>query len=288
MAPTLPPIEEADAGGEIAAFYDDVRATMRSTFVPTVFRALARYPGYMLPAWTALKPNLASTDAEQLAGRLRVTVIERLKPIVEGRPLPAIAMRPETRGEIRGVLEAFFYVIPKAFVAVTALDEAWDGRSIRGRAGPPPRSVPRGAPSSMPPVPLVDHATDDARVRRVFDDAIGVLGRPVVPSLYRTLARWPEYLESVWEPLTQAAALAGYRDAAPALVEAAVHGCHELPLGLAFDRATAAPSLDGDALASIGSILSGFQRRMPETMFEIARLLRDLDGGPSRGRVQAT
>src|SRR5262245_63649834 len=99
-------------------------------------------------------------------------------------------MRPETRGDIRAVLEAFFYVIPKAFVAVTALEEAWEGRPIRGRAGPPPRSVPRGAPSSMPSVRLVDHAADDARVRRVFDDAIGALGRPVVPSLYRALAGW--------------------------------------------------------------------------------------------------
>jgi hypothetical protein len=288
VAPTLEPIEEADARGEIAVFYDDFRATVRSTFVPTVFRALARYPGYMLPAWTALRPNLASTEAEQLAGRLRVIVIERLKPIVEGRPLPAIGMRPEARGEIRAVLEAFFYVVPKAFVALAALGEAWEGRPIRGRAGPPPRTVPHGAPSSMPAVPLVDHATDDTRVRRMFDEATGVLGRPVVPSLYRALARWPEYLESVWRPLIDAAALAGYRDAAPALVEAAVRGCHGLPLVFAFDRATAARSLDGDALASIEWILSGFGRTMPETVFEIARLLRDLDRGHVRGRAQAT
>ena len=288
MAPALPEIDEADAHGEIAAFYDDVRATLRSTFVPGVFRTLARYPGYIVPAWAMLKPNLGSVDAEQLAGRLRVTVIDRLKPIVEGRPLPVVALRTETRGEVRSVLEAFFYVVPKAFAAVTALAEAWEGRAIRGRAGPPPRSVPRGAPPSMPRVPLVDAATDDARVRRMFDQVTGDLDRPVVPSLYRTLARWPDYLESVWGPLTDATAVAGCRDAAPALVEAAARGCREWPLPFAFDRATTARSLDGEAVASVASILSRFQRAMPETMFEIARLLRDLDRPPARGRAGAT
>ena len=287
MAPTLPEIDEADARGDIAAFYDDVRATLRSTFVPTVFRALARYPGYIVPAWTTLRPNLASVDAEQLTGRLRVTVIDRLKPIVEGRPLPVVAIRPETRGEIRSVLEAFFYVVPKAFVAVTALDEAWEGRPIQGRVGPPPRTVPRGAPASMPRVPLVDPATDDARIRRIFDQVTTVLDRPVVPSLYRALARWPDYLESVWGPLSDATTVAGYREAAPALVEAAGRGCREWPLAFAFDRAAAARSLDDEAVASVASILSRFRRAMPEAMFEIARLLRDLDRGGARGRAQA-
>jgi hypothetical protein len=277
--------EEADARGEIGAFYDDFRATIRSTFVPTVFRALARHPAYVLPAWTALKPNLATTEAEQLAGRLRVTVVDRLKPIAKGRPLPAVSITDETRAEIRAVLETFFYVIPKAFVAVTSLREAWEGRPIRGRAGPPPRTVPRGAPPSMPSVPLLDQAADDPRIRRVFDAATSVLGRPAVPSLYRTLARWPEYLESVWESVIDAQALTGYRTAVPALVQAAARGCHELPLAFAFDRATAARSLDAVALASVDAILSGFQRTMPETTFQIARLLRDLDRGPTGARA---
>jgi hypothetical protein len=286
--PPLEQIEEADARGEIGAFYDDVRATIRSTFVPTVFRALAIHRAYVLPAWTALKPNLATTEAEQLAGRLRVTVVDRLKPIVEGRPRPMVAMPDESRHEIRAVLEAFFYVIPKAFVAVTALREAWEGRPIRGRTGSAPRTVPRGAPPSMPALPLLDQAADDPRIRRVFDDATGVLGRPAVPSLYRTLARWPGYLEAVWESVIDPATLAGYRAAVPALAEAAARGCHEWPLAFALDRATAARSLDAAALASVDAILSGFQRTMPETTFQIARLLRDLDRGPAGARASTT
>ena len=57
-------VEEGDAHGDIAAFYDDVRATIRSTFVPAVFRSLALHPAYVLPAWAALRANLASTEAE--------------------------------------------------------------------------------------------------------------------------------------------------------------------------------------------------------------------------------
>jgi hypothetical protein len=288
VALALEQIEETEARGEIAAFYDDLRATIRSTFVPSVFRALAKHPAYVVPAWTALRPNVASTDAEQLAGQLRVSVIDRLKPIIQGRPLPARAIGPETRGEIRAVLEALFYVAPKTFLIVTALREAWEGRPIHGRAGPPPRSIPRGAPPSMPSVPLADAAADDPRIQRMFDDATRLLGYPVVPSLYRTLARWPEYLESVWAPLTDPAIVPAYRDAAPALVAAAARGCHAFPLAFTVDRATAARSLDRDALATVDSILSGFQRTMPELIFQIARLLRDLDRRPASGRARAT
>ncbi len=280
MAPPFPQIEEADARGDVAALYDEVRATLRSTCVPDVFRALALHPAYTVPAWDGLKGNLASVDAEQLAGQVRIAVIDRLKPIVAERSLPSIAVERDARDEIRGVLEACFYVVPKAFVAATALREAWQGRPIGGRGGPPPRTVPRGAPASMPRLSLVDPAAADLRIRRLFDDATGRLGHPVVPSVYRALARWPAYLESVWEPLTDSALAAGHRDAASALVKITARGCRGLPIPFEFSRAMAARSVDGATLASIDSILSGFQPAMSDIMLQVARLLRDLDRGP--------
>ena len=79
----LPTIEEAEATGEIAALYDDVRATMRSTFIPTVFRALAVHRAYLVPAWTMLRRNMATTTAETVAGGLRVACVDRLKLLVQ-------------------------------------------------------------------------------------------------------------------------------------------------------------------------------------------------------------
>ena len=36
-------IEESAATGDVAAFYEDFKETMPSSFVPTVFRSLARF-----------------------------------------------------------------------------------------------------------------------------------------------------------------------------------------------------------------------------------------------------
>jgi hypothetical protein len=313
----LPQIDEAEATGEVAALFEDIRSTMRSTFLPTVIRALAVHPSYLAPAWRALRPNLESMDAEQLAGQLRVACVDRLKPLVGRARPPAVKLSDTTRAEIRAVLETFFYVIPKFLVVVTALGEAWEGRPIAGRPhGDRVRKLPRGAPASMPAIPLLPSVTADQRVQRLFEAAARILGacrsiegrpgfagappsvgglggpsrppmflgRPAVPSLYRTLARWPDYLEAVWESVIDEGVLAGYRAAAPRLLEELAHGCHGLPFAFTLDRATVSRSLDDEAVAAIGRILATFRQDTAETLFQIARLLRDLEssrGGPT-------
>lgn len=277
MAAPLIQVEEQDATGEIAALYDDFRATMRSSFVPTVIRALAAHPGYLVPAWTALRPNLEAMEAEQLAGRLRVACVERLKELVGPARSPGVSRANARRAEIRSVLETFFYVIPKTLVAVTALREAWEGRPIGGgaRAGQE-RKIPRGAPAAMPAISLLPLEPDDPRLRRIFDAAARAVGQPTVPSLYRALGRWPDYLEAVWESALDARVLARYRAAGPGLVADLARGCHALPFAFAFDRAVAGRALSPDGLAAVDAILTGYQRTMPEVLLQIARFLRDL------------
>jgi len=281
----LPTIEEAEATGEIAALYDDVRATMRSTFIPTVFRALAVHPAYLVPAWTMLRPNMATTTAETVAGGLRVACVDRLKLLVGAPRFPAAALLESERAEIRAVLETFFYVIPKFVAAVTALHEAWQGRPIPGRPpSGPARTLPRGAPSSMPSIPMVASDTPDPRVRRLFEAAATMLGRPEVPSLYRTLARWPHYLDAVWESIADPALLTGYRAAVPSLLGHVADGCRGFPFPVSLHRTGAARSLDPQAVSTIDAILATYQRDMPETLLQIARLLRDLQA-PRDGQV---
>ena len=279
---SLPTIEEDEATGEIAQLYDDVRATVRSTFVPTVIRALAVHPWYLAAAWTALKPNLATVAAESVAGDLRVACVERLKLLVGAARPPAIALPEPARAEIRGVLETFFYVVPKFVVAVTALHEAWVGRPIPGRPTPPGRTLPRGAPASMPAVPLVPADTPDPRLRGIFQAVGLMLGRPEVPTLYRTLARWPDYLEAVWESIADARLLADYRAAVPSLIQGVATGCRRFPHAVALDRVQAERSLDADAVSAVETILVTYQRDMPETLLQIGRLLRDLQAPHGR------
>lgn len=271
-------IEEADATGEVAAFYADFRATLRASFVPTVFRSLARHPAWLLPAWRALGPNLATAAAEEGAAALRRACADRLDAIVAPGAPPRL--EGAAGEEIRAVLETFAYVIPKAWLAVTALREALEGRPLPGAAPADRTALPRGVPARMPAIPLLPEAPDDPRVRAIFEAARERMGRPAVPSLYRTLGRWPAYLAAVWERVIEPGPLAGYRAAVPGLIGEAARAAHALPHPLAL----AGPASDG-----VAGILAVYQRNMPETLLQILRLLGDLCGrAAARGPLGVT
>jgi hypothetical protein len=243
-------IEEPDATGETAALYADIRATLRASFVPTVLRALAVHPAYLHPAWRALRTGLATMEAEAAARRLRLACSERL----ECRP-PADAtaaggdsagLPPSAVAEIRAVLETFAHVIPRAFVLVTGLREAWEGRPLTGGTHAAPGvPIARGVPADMPPIPLLPREPADPRLRRIFAAAGTVLGRPAVPSLYRTLGRWPDYLERVWRGIADPDDLAWIRGELPAVTAAARRLSHVLPVSLTADRTSTEGAVGG-------------------------------------------
>lgn len=260
-------IEEADATGEVAAFYADFRATLRASFVPTVFRSLARHPGWLFPAWRALGPDLATAAAEKGAAALRRACVDRLAACVPAAPSPPLDRG--SREDIRAVLETFAYVIPKAWLAVTALREAVEGRPLAGMAAADRTALPRGVPPRMPPIPLLPEAPDEPRVREIFEAARERLGRPAVPSLYRTLGRWPAYLAAVWQQVIEPGPLARYRAEIPELIGEAVRAARALP----YPVALAKPAPD-----EVAAVLAVYQRNMPETLLQILRLLGDLCG----------
>ena len=64
----LPSIAEADAVGEIAELYADIRQTLEMSFVNLVWRVLAAVPGGLAYSWGSLKPlyqnGLAYAEAQ--------------------------------------------------------------------------------------------------------------------------------------------------------------------------------------------------------------------------------
>jgi alkylhydroperoxidase/carboxymuconolactone decarboxylase family protein YurZ len=51
----LPPVDEADAGGEVRQLYADIRAFYGGGEVPQPFRVLARDPKYAADVWAAVR-----------------------------------------------------------------------------------------------------------------------------------------------------------------------------------------------------------------------------------------
>ena len=71
-------IAEDDAGGALAQTYTQLRAALGVTFVPTVFRMLARHERYLTAAVTALAPAVAT----------RAAVVPRRRFVAPGRSSP--------------------------------------------------------------------------------------------------------------------------------------------------------------------------------------------------------
>ena len=75
-------ISEADATGDIAALYSDIRATQGVPVVNLVWRHIAVLPGGLGWGWEALKPLYASgtidAEAEALRNELSLPVLPEM------------------------------------------------------------------------------------------------------------------------------------------------------------------------------------------------------------------
>ena len=131
--PPLPPeVAEAEAGGELARLYGDIRRALRSPNVNLVYRLLASYPDYLAAAWAQIGPNLASRYLEHQAERLRALAALDVGQAGSrlGRELSALGLSDDELSRIRGVVDLFNYANPKNLIVVTALRLALDGRAI--------------------------------------------------------------------------------------------------------------------------------------------------------------
>ncbi len=62
-------VAEAEAAGDIALVYEEIRRTYAVPYVSSLFRHLAIYPGLLPWAWRVLRPALVSGALQHLAWR---------------------------------------------------------------------------------------------------------------------------------------------------------------------------------------------------------------------------
>jgi hypothetical protein len=213
MSGRLAEVPEAEADGEVASLYDDIRRVAGVSTVPLVYRALAVEPAVLEAIWTDLAPNLA--DAE---------VRERAAALGHSGPRPAdptpVAL-PLDREQVATTLAIFDRVNTLNAVGLTALLGGVDGLVYAER--------PAGAADPLAGgLPMAD-------LTRLGDETLALLermSRPVtgggdpvvVPSLYRYFAHEHASLEMLWDALqpvvegrTFAPAAAGVRADAGAI-----------------------------------------------------------------------
>ena len=187
-------VSEAEAAGEIAVIYGEIRRTCAVPYVSSLFRHLAVYPGLLPWTWRILRPGLLSGAVQQLAWRrVDAAALPPLPPLSR-EALAGLGVDAADLAAIRTVCRSFVRVSPVNIVAAACL---------AGLLGQPQTSAAPAValelarlPAPLPAMPGMAPAAALAPQTRaalaVFETDLA--GETFVPGLYRILARWPGFL----------------------------------------------------------------------------------------------
>ena len=187
-------VAEAEAAGETALVYDEIRRTYAVPYVSSLFRHLAVYPGLLPWAWRALGPALATGALQHLAWQ-RVDV-SRLPPLpsLSREALAGLGVDDAGLAAVRTVCLSFARVSPVNLVVAACLARLL-GQDRSG--GEPavalePASLPAPLPAMPGMAPAAAMTPETRAALAAFETDLA--GEVFVPGLYRILARWPGFL----------------------------------------------------------------------------------------------
>ncbi len=194
-------ISEPQASGETAALFADIRQTLGVPVVNLIFRHLATLPNALPWCWQTLRPVYVSGVIDGQASALRNAL-----------PLPAVdsfgvtrlresGVSDQTLSTVSMILRSYERSNSMNLIAFSALVARLRGEQI------PANSVLPETPSSPRvdgemPIPLdLSELNEELHTLVLRVAAIG--GRDtIMPTMYRHLAHWPDYLALVAEFLT--------------------------------------------------------------------------------------
>lgn len=273
----LAELREADATGDIAAIYEQIRRLWAVPYVSSLQRHLATRRGWLEWTWAALGAAFASGVAQAAAWRAADGLsVPRLAPISRDA-LAVWGVDATGEAAIRATCASFVRVSPVNLVLSGLLRRLLNGERPAGRDGTPAAWTP---PPALGPLPaLADPAKLPAAERAVLA-ALGttVAGQVFVPGLYRMLAAWPAFLAHVATVLRPHLDDAATRAAGQRLL-AAVDA--EIPRVFAtLPPLPVEPAMPpADEFAEVRAALDTYRKTSPE-MVVFGRMLGDSLPGP--------
>lgn len=199
---------ELEATGWRRGVYDDITATFRAPIVNWIFRTLmANEPDVTRRLWGRTKPVFTTRAFGQFSVAYRDAVLSAVDdglPTYRSEGFPG---SPVEYAELRGQLATFDVVGPRLALLFEVLDRSLHGETLGGdpadtRAATAP--LPdwldrgRGRPATMASVDAIAEAVPDT----VADiQAFHGFDESSLPSIYRCLGQWPDFLETLWTDL---------------------------------------------------------------------------------------
>ena len=204
-------LPEAEAGGEIAPIYAEIRRLCAVPYVSSLQRHLATRPGWLEWAWGAVAPVFRSGLAQEGAWRLAGDMQLEPLPALSRPVLRRWGVAPDDEATIRAVCDSFIRVSPVNMVFSSLIKALLQGEGATGK-GAEAGSRVWTPPPDLPPLPaLVDpDGLPEAEREILLGFRSGQGAAPFVPGLYRMLAHWPgllAHLHAVLAPRLAAPAM---------------------------------------------------------------------------------
>jgi len=199
------------------AVMDDVRHTLRMSWVDPALRSVSSYPMFFTAAWAATKPNMTRSFALG-SERLRTAAVEvarsapsvqPIHPTPDGSAVADLSV-PERERLIRTV-QAVHHSSAKVGLVLQAWTVLARRRRIAGTGQEEPPAK-RGIPSWQEGLSAMPRSlTPEAEA--FVDDATIELGLSTTPAALQAAAVWPHFLEEAWRRLQPISKSAQWREA---------------------------------------------------------------------------
>jgi hypothetical protein len=268
----LAEVNEADATGEIARIFEEIRSLWGVPYVSAIHRHLATRPGVLEWAWEAVGPAFRDGSAQTAGwGSAGGLGLRPLDPISRDS-LAVWGVDEQALATAKEVAEGFVRVAPVNMMFAGLIKGLLEGKQPGGtRAGRAAWTPP--APLARPPTMVAPDALDTAARGVLLTFASLSDGKPFVPGLYRMIAHWPgllAHLATVLAPRQTATETTAACDSLRARIDAAV------PAVLAgLPPAPASSLFPADAERQHFLSISGTYRKTSPELVVLGRLIRD-------------
>ena len=260
-------VSEAEASGEIAALYRDIRATLGVPVVNLIWRHLAVFPGGLDWAWQSLRPLYARGSVDAEARALREGLNIPILPGLSSAGFRALGLGDGDIAQIMTILRSYERSNAMNMIALGALLARLDGvAGSRSPASPPPSGETGAIAGTMPELLSLDDMTPPVRDLVVALNAVG--GRDeILASMYRHLANWPPYLALIQTLITP------FERLEPVIGGVIVEG-RRRAAGLVAGLADPGQTLDTDMQAELRRVFNRFIDGPIGKMIAIVPLIR--------------
>jgi hypothetical protein len=190
---SVPSIAEADALGETAEIYADIRNVLGTSVVNLIWRYLATMPGALRWTWDAVRP-IYTGPGPRHAEAIRRTLNIPAVPAFSAETLAAAGLGKEELTGIGAVLDSYQYTNALAIAVLSSLLAYYEPQPQAGK-GDPWESAPAPMDLKLPPLPPMDKIAPP--VMRLIEElnSYGEDEDPrVIVSMPRHLSFWPAYL----------------------------------------------------------------------------------------------